>query len=96
MRAESEMRISTTPQRDVEIVRGEGCLLFGVDGRTYLDFGVSHGACNLGHTHPAVVRALQDQARRLLFVGSGVRNDAGEASSPPSPRSSPLPCPARS
>ena len=76
MRAESEMRISTTPQRDVEIVRGEGCLLFGADGRTYLDFGVSHGACNLGHTHPAVVRALQDQARRLLFVGSGVRNDA--------------------
>lgn len=76
MRAESEMRISATPQRDVEIVRGEACRLFGADGRTYLDFGVSQGACNLGHSHPAVVRALEAQARRLLFVGSGVRNDA--------------------
>lgn len=76
MRAESEMRVALQPQRDVEIVRGEGARLFAADGRVYVDLGVSHGACNLGHGHPEVVAAIEAQARRLLCVGSSVRNDA--------------------
>lgn len=76
MRPESEMRVALTPLRDLEIVRGEGAYLYAAGGRAYLDCGPSHGACNLGHAHPEVVRAIEEQARRLLFVGSSVRNDA--------------------
>jgi acetylornithine/succinyldiaminopimelate/putrescine aminotransferase/predicted amino acid dehydrogenase len=41
-------------------VRGQGSELFDADGRAYLDFVAGFGALNLGHNHPAVVRALQD------------------------------------
>ncbi|MGQ0797148.1 MAG: aspartate aminotransferase family protein, partial [Methanobacteriota archaeon] len=44
-----------------------------------MDCGVSHGACNLGHAHPEVVRAIREQAGRLLLVDSTVRNDARAA-----------------
>ena len=79
MRAETEMRVLLQPPRNLEIVRGDGATLIGADGRSYVDMGVSHGACNVGHSHPAVVRALEDQARRLLYVGTAVQNDARRA-----------------
>ena len=41
-------------------VRGQGSELFDADGRAYLDFVAGFGALNLGHNHPAVVRAVQD------------------------------------
>jgi len=47
-------------------VRGQGMELWDADGKAYLDFVAGFGALNLGHNHPAVVRAvavaLQEQA----------------------------------
>ena len=73
------MRVDFAPQRDIEIVRGKGAHLIAADGRVYLDCGASHGACNVGHSHPEVVDAIDRQARRLMFVGTSVRNDARRA-----------------
>jgi len=72
---EADLRVAMSPQRDLELVRGEGAWLYDREGRAFLDCGVSYGASNLGHCHPAIVRAIQDQASRLLFVGGSVRND---------------------
>ncbi|MDD5678944.1 MAG: adenosylmethionine--8-amino-7-oxononanoate transaminase [Kiritimatiellae bacterium] len=47
------------------IVRGEGIYLFDSDGRRYLDAISSWWACNLGHSHPRLGKAMIDQARRL-------------------------------
>ncbi|MFH1969880.1 MAG: adenosylmethionine--8-amino-7-oxononanoate transaminase [Verrucomicrobiota bacterium] len=47
------------------MVRGEGVYLFDSDGRRYLDAISSWWACNLGHSHPRLVKAMTDQAQRL-------------------------------
>lgn len=47
------------------IVRGEGVYLFDSDGRRYLDAISSWWACNLGHSHPRLVKAMTDQAQHL-------------------------------
>ena len=50
--------------------RGEGCRLWDVDGRAYLDFLAGVAVNNLGHCHPKVVKALQEQAGRLLHCSN--------------------------
>jgi 4-aminobutyrate aminotransferase len=50
----------------VIVERAEGCYLYGADGQRYLDFTSGIGVTNTGHCHPRVVRAIQDQAARLL------------------------------
>jgi len=50
--------------------RGEGCRLWDADGREYLDFLAGIAVNNLGHCHPAVVKALQHQASKLLHCSN--------------------------
>jgi 4-aminobutyrate aminotransferase len=45
---------------------GEGAYLFSTDGKRYLDFTSGIGVTSTGHSHPRVVRAIQEQAARLL------------------------------
>ena len=47
------------------MVRGEGVYLFDTEGRRYLDFGGGIAVTILGHTHPHLVKALQEQAATL-------------------------------
>src|SRR5688572_11012180 len=46
--------------------RGEGAYLYTTDGRRLLDFTCGIAVTNTGHAHPRVVKAIQDQAARLL------------------------------
>lgn len=48
-------------------VRGEGVYLFDEAGNRYMDFTCGIGVTNTGHCHPKVVKAVQDQAEKLLF-----------------------------
>src|SRR5579862_5798044 len=48
------------------VARAEGCRIWDVDGREYLDFAGGIGCVNLGHRHPAVVEAIHDQVDRYL------------------------------
>ena len=50
----------------IRVERGEGPYLFDVDGKRYLDFTCGIGVTNTGHAHPKVVKAIQDQAARLI------------------------------
>jgi acetylornithine/N-succinyldiaminopimelate aminotransferase len=54
----------------VEMASGRGCVLVDADGHEYLDFLSGIGVCNTGHCHPAVVRAVQEQAARLMHVSN--------------------------
>ncbi len=51
------------------IARGQGAHLVDADGNEYLDYVCSWGAMILGHAHPAVTAALEDQARRGTSYG---------------------------
>ncbi len=54
----------------VEFVRGEGCRLWGADGREYLDFFAGLSVHNAGHCHPRIVAAITEQAGRLGGVSN--------------------------
>jgi acetylornithine/N-succinyldiaminopimelate aminotransferase len=54
----------------VEFVRGEGARLWDAEGNEYLDFLAGISVANVGHCHPAVVAAVQEQAARLIHVGN--------------------------
>jgi len=51
-------------------VKGQGTRLWDKEGREYLDFVAGLAVCNLGHCHPKVVKAIQDQAERLIHVSN--------------------------
>jgi 4-aminobutyrate aminotransferase len=50
------------------IERGDGCHVFTSEGEKYLDFTSGIGVTNTGHSHPAVVKAIQDQAAKILHA----------------------------
>ncbi len=63
----------------VMFVRGEGTELWDVDGKRYLDFLCGLAVTSLGHSNPAVTRAITEQAGRLLHVSNFFTNDAATA-----------------
>ena len=52
----------------VVIDEGRGATLTDVDGNTFIDFTGGVGCLNVGHAHPRVVEAVQEQAARFLHT----------------------------
>ena len=67
---ESTYVMGTYARKPVELVRGRGMQVEDAEGRTYLDFVSGVGAVSLGHCHPALVSALEEQARTLVHVSN--------------------------
>ncbi len=55
---------------DITFTHGEGVWLCDTKGDRYLDFLGGVAVCALGHAHPALTKALQEQAARLLHVSN--------------------------
>ncbi|MBU2851543.1 aspartate aminotransferase family protein [Acidithiobacillus ferrivorans] len=62
--------MSTYARLPVAFARGEGVWLYDTEGRRYLDALAGIAVCGLGHSHPAVTRALQAQAGQLLHTSN--------------------------
>jgi acetylornithine/N-succinyldiaminopimelate aminotransferase len=62
--------INNYRQAPVVMARGEGCALFDVDGRRYLDMTAGVAVSILGHGHPGLAGAIAAQARRLVHVSN--------------------------
>jgi acetylornithine/LysW-gamma-L-lysine aminotransferase len=60
---------------ELTIVRGLGAEVWDDQGRRYIDCIGGQGSANLGHCHPAVVRAIQEQAERLITCPNMLGND---------------------
>jgi ornithine--oxo-acid transaminase len=59
----------------VVLDRGEGVYLYDVDNKRYYDFLSGYSAVNQGHCHPALVKALTDQAQKLTLTSRAFHND---------------------
>lgn len=66
------------PRCDVRPVRGEGVYLYGERGEQYLDFASGIAVNALGHGHPALVKAIADQAATLMHVSNLYGSPQGE------------------
>lgn len=54
------------------VKKAQGALVEDVDGNHYIDFAGAIGTLNVGHSHPRVVRALQEQASQFIHTGFNV------------------------
>lgn len=52
----------------LEIVKAAGMYMWDVNGKQYLDLIAGISVCNVGHCHPAVVKAVQEQAQQYMHL----------------------------
>jgi predicted acetylornithine/succinylornithine family transaminase len=74
---EREHVVPAYARQPVAFVRGEGARLWDAGGAEYLDFQTGLAVTALGHSHPAVVEAIRDQAERLVHVGNLFYSEPG-------------------
>lgn len=67
-RHEQYVSPSYTPAYPLFVDQASGCVVRDVDGNVFLDFTAGIAVTNVGHCHPQVVAAIQDQAARLIHM----------------------------
>jgi len=67
---DKQVYLPTFGRYPVAIQRGKGSRVWDVEGREYIDAFAGIAVNNVGHCHPDVVRAIQDQAGRLLHISN--------------------------
>ncbi len=81
--APAASELPTYTRWPITLVKGEGSTVWDAEGKSYLDLYGGHAVASTGHAHPAVVRAIAEQAKTLLFysnvVGLPVRIRAANA-----------------
>ena len=59
---------TSTAPIGIEMVKAGGVWLYDVNGKKYLDLISGFSVCNIGHSHPAVVKAVQEQAAEYMHL----------------------------
>lgn len=62
--------MNTYGNRTTTLVRGEGPYVWDSEGKRYLDALSGIAVCGLGHGHPAITKAITEQANKLLHVSN--------------------------
>jgi len=62
--------IPTYARFDLRLARGRGCEVWDEDGKRYLDFGAGIAVTSIGHAHPRVIRAMQEQIATLVHTSN--------------------------
>lgn len=70
MEQEQKYIVETYERLPVVFVRGQGSRLWDKDGSEYIDFTSGLGVCNIGHSHPKVVKAVKDQTEKLIHTSN--------------------------
>ena len=60
------------PINNIEIVKGQGSLVWDNNGQEYLDLYGGHAVISIGHTHPHYVARLTDQLNKLGFYSNSI------------------------
>jgi acetylornithine/N-succinyldiaminopimelate aminotransferase len=67
---EHEHHLQVYKRFDLTITRGEGCRLYDNEGSEYIDALAGIAVCALGHCHPTVCRAINEQCQTLMHVSN--------------------------
>ena len=73
---EEKYQVATYKKFPFSIDRGEDVWVYTSDGERYLDLYGGHAVTSTGHSHPHVVKAIGEQAGKLIFYSNLVYNDA--------------------
>lgn len=69
-RLDSAHIMPTYKRHNIVLERGSGCYVFDQDGKKYLDFVGGIATCSVGHANPEIVKAITDQAKKLISVSN--------------------------
>lgn len=67
---EKEYIAPTYTRQPLTIVEGDGVIVKDIEGNEYLDFVAGIAVCSLGHSHPSVLKALEEQGRKLVHISN--------------------------
>lgn len=70
MKALDERYYMPAFSREIALVKGEGSKVWDADGKEYIDCVAGIAVCSTGHCHPAVVKAICDQAHQLIHCSN--------------------------
>jgi acetylornithine/N-succinyldiaminopimelate aminotransferase len=60
----------TYKRHNLVLERGSGCYVYDQTGKKYLDFVGGIATCSVGHANPAIIKAITDQAKKLISVSN--------------------------
>jgi predicted acetylornithine/succinylornithine family transaminase len=72
---EQKYLLNTYARYPLAIARGKGVYVYDVKGRRYLDFLSGLGVNALGHAHPRIVKAIREQAAKVIHVSNLYYNE---------------------
>src|ERR1022692_2213585 len=72
---EKRYLLPTYNRYPVAFERGKGVFLFDFEGKKYLDFVAGLGVNALGHAHPRIVKAIREQAGRVIHISNLYYNE---------------------
>lgn len=75
MQVEAQYSCGVYAKRDQVIVCGSGALIWDDQGKSYIDCVGGIGVANVGHSHPAIVAAISEQAAQLITCQEMFYND---------------------
>jgi len=67
---EQKFLLHTYNRYPVVLARGKGAFLYDIEGKRYLDFVAGLGVNALGHAHPRIVKAIREQAAKLVHISN--------------------------
>src|SRR5277367_3263895 len=67
---ERQFLLQTYNRYPVVLTRGKGVFLWDIDDKKYLDFVSGLGVNALGHAHPRIVKAIREQAAKIVHVSN--------------------------
>ena len=67
---ERQYLLQTYNRYPIVLARGKGVFLWDIDEKRYLDFVSGLGVNALGHAHPRIVKAIREQAAKLIHVSN--------------------------
>ena len=71
---ENSLMANVFAKKPIVLVEGKGVLVWDIQGKEYLDFSSSYGVAALGHSHPKIVKAINEQAEKIISCHSGFYN----------------------
>jgi acetylornithine/N-succinyldiaminopimelate aminotransferase len=72
---EDQLQVETYKKMPISVERGEGSWVWTSEGEKYLDLYGGHAVCATGHSHPHVVKAIREQAEKVLFYSNLVYSE---------------------
>jgi acetylornithine/N-succinyldiaminopimelate aminotransferase len=72
---EESTQVATYAKMNISVERGRGSWIWTSEGEKFLDLYGGHAVCGTGHSHPAVVKAIQEQADKVLFYSNLVYSE---------------------